>query len=83
MKETEKNTFWGLRAIRLYMKDDLMSVLSVSLVALPLGPGTVPAISGLIPAISGGLFTTFIRGCHIGINGPTAGQIVVIRAAMK
>lgn len=79
---------WGIRAIKLYWKDDLKAGLSVSLVALPLGLGIAlasgaPAMSGLIPAILGGLITTFIRGSHIGINGPSAGQIVVFLAALE
>lgn len=69
-----------------YWKQDLLSAISVSLVALPLALGIAiasgsPPISGFIAAIIGGIVTTFIRGSHIAINGPANSLIVVILAA--
>ncbi len=73
----------GLSGIREHWRDDFTAAISVSLVALPLGLGIAlaagfPPISGVIAAIIGGLLTTFIRGSHIGINGASEGQIVVL-----
>lgn len=64
-------------------RPDLFAAISVSLVAMPLGFGIAiaseaPPMAGIITAIIGGLFTTFIRGSHLAINGPAAGLIVVI-----
>ncbi len=69
-------------------RNDLIAGLSVALVALPLGIGIAlasgaPPMSGLIPSIIGGLMTTFIRGSHLGINGPAAGLIAVTLSATK
>lgn len=68
-------------------RNDLIAAISVSLVAMPLALGIavasgVPPMSGIFSAIVGGLVTTFIRGSHLGINGPTAGLIAVILAAL-
>lgn len=70
-------------------RHDLIAAISVALVALPLGLGisiasgsTVPAMAGVISAIIGGLVTTFIRGSHIGINGPGAGLVGVSLAGV-
>ena len=57
------------------------------MVALPLGLGIalasdLPAMSGVIAAIVGGLITTFFRGSHVGINGPTAGLIAVTLSSL-
>ncbi|MCB9262438.1 MAG: SulP family inorganic anion transporter [Flavobacteriales bacterium] len=70
-------------------RHDLIAAISVALVALPLGLGisiasgdSVPPMAGVISAIIGGLFTTFIRGSHVGINGPGAGLIGVSLAGI-
>lgn len=70
-------------------RHDVVSAISVALVALPLGLGisiasgsTVPAMAGVISAIIGGLVTTFIRGSHIGVNGPGAGLVGVSLASV-
>jgi len=42
----------------------------------------IPPIAGLITAIIGGLVTTFFRSAHLSINGPAAGLIGVILAAV-
>lgn len=59
-----------------------MAALSVTLVALPLALGIAvasdaPPMAGLISVVVGGLVTTFIRGGHISINGPSKALIVV------
>ena len=75
--------FTGLKALRLYWKDDLGAAFSVALVALPLALGIslasgAPPMSGVMTAVIGGLLTTFIRGSYVGINGPANGVIVVV-----
>lgn len=40
-------------------------------------------MSGVFSALVGGLLVTFIRGSHLGINGPTAGLIVIILHAER
>lgn len=67
-------------------QSDLIAAISVAFVALPLGLGIaiasgVPPFSGIIAAIVGGVVTTFYRGSHVGINGPSAGLIAVILSA--
>jgi carbonic anhydrase len=70
--------------LKQYWKGDLIAAFSVALVALPLGLGIsiasgegVSPMAGIVSAIIGGLVTTFIRGSHVGINGPGAGLIGV------
>ena len=68
-------------------QSDLLAALSVSLVALPLALGIAVAsdvepIAGIISAIIGGVVTTFFRGSYVAINGPAAGLIAVILAAI-
>ena len=77
----------GWRDLKEHWRSDLIAAISVALVALPLALGIAvsagaPPISGLIASIIGGLVTTFFRGSHISINGPTAGLIVVILGAI-
>ena len=67
---------------------DFMAALSVSLVSLPLALGIAiaagaPPMAGLICVIVGGLVTTFIRGSHVGINGPAKALIVVALVASE
>ena len=67
---------------------DLLAALSVTLVALPLALGIAvasdaPPMSGLISIVVGGLVTTFIRGGHISINGPSKALIVVALVASE
>ncbi|WP_373514388.1 SulP family inorganic anion transporter, partial [Persicitalea sp.] len=80
MQTLPKTGFAGLKE---NWQSDLLAALSVSLVALPLGLGIAiaseaPPMAGLFAAIIGGIVTTFFRGSHIAINGPTAGLIAVI-----
>lgn len=79
----------GLAGLAENWRHDLIAAISVALVALPLGLGisiasgsTVPAMAGVISAIIGGLVTTFIRGSHVGINGPGAGLVGVSLAGV-
>lgn len=76
----------GWQELKLYWRNDLVAALSVALVALPLGLGIAvaagaPPMSGLISVIVGGLVTTFIRGSHVGINGPANVLVVVALTA--
>ncbi len=73
----------GLAGLKENWQSDLLAAVSVSLVALPLGLGIAiaseaPPMAGLFAAIIGGIVTTFFRGSHVAINGPTAGLIAVI-----
>lgn len=77
----------GWRGITHHWQNDLIAAFSVSLVALPLSLGIAIAsgmepMSGLIAAVVGGVVTTFFRGGHVAINGPAAGLIAVILAAI-
>ncbi|MFY0625508.1 MAG: SulP family inorganic anion transporter [Reichenbachiella sp.] len=86
MKEAHPST--GFKGIIHHWKDDFAAAISVSLVALPLTLGIAlasgaPPMSGLIAAILGGIFTTFFRGSFVGINGPTAGLIVVVLSGVE
>nr|WKN39853.1 solute carrier family 23 protein [Tunicatimonas sp. TK19036] len=76
----------GWQGFKMYWRSDLVAALSVALVALPLGLGIAvaagaPPMSGLISVIVGGLVTTFIRGSHVGINGPANALVVVALTA--
>ena len=67
---------------------DLLAALSVTLVALPLALGIAiasgaPPMAGLISVVVGGLVTTFFRGGHISINGPSKALIVVALVAAE
>ncbi len=79
----------GFAGLAQNWRHDLIAAVSVALVALPLGLGIsiasgsmVPAMAGVISAIIGGLVTTFIRGSHVGINGPGAGLVGVSLAGV-
>lgn len=78
----------GFKGLKENWQSDLIAAFSVSMVALPLGLGIaiasgVPPMAGIISAIVGGLVTTFFRGTHLTINGPTAGLIAAILASIE
>lgn len=78
----------GFRGLRENWHNDIVAAFSVSMVALPLSLGIAlasgaPAMSGLISALIAGFVTTFVRGSHVGINGPGNGLIAVILMAMS
>ena len=69
-------------------KSDIVSGFILFLIALPLSLGIamasgVPPLAGIIAAIVGGMFVSMVSGSHVVINGPAAGLIVVILAAVE
>lgn len=79
--------FTGLKGFTKHWRNDVVAAISVSLVALPLSlaiavAAGIPPISGLITAVIGGIVTTFFRSSALSINGPAAGLIGVILAAV-
>ena len=67
----------------MYLKEDISTAFCLALVVLPLSLGiaiasSAPPMAGVIAAAVGGLVTTFFRGSHLAINGPSAGLIAVV-----
>lgn len=77
----------GLKGLVQNWRNDFIAAISVSLVALPLCLGIalasgVEPMSGIFSAIIGGLVITLFRGSHVAINGPAAGLVAVVLAAV-
>jgi MFS superfamily sulfate permease-like transporter len=78
----------GIKGLKKYWKDDLLSGFMVSLIALPLCLGIalasgVPPMAGLLAAIVGGIFMSRVTGSFVTISGPAAGLIVVTLGAVE
>lgn len=85
MREEIPKTGW--QGLTSHWKNDIIAAVSVSLVALPLSLAIavaigIPPIAGLITAFVGGVVTTFFRSSKLAINGPAAGLIGVVLAAI-
>lgn len=83
-KELPKHGWAGLKQ---NWHRDLTSGFIVFLIALPLCLGIamasgVPPMAGIITAVVGGLVVSRISGSYVTINGPAAGLIVVVLAAV-
>lgn len=78
----------GIAGLRENWKTDIVSGFILFLIALPLSLGIamasgVPPMAGIIAAVVGGLLVSQISGSFVTINGPAAGLIVVILAAVE
>jgi len=90
MKKTQKieTPKTGLAGFTAHFKDDIISGLSVSLIALPLCMGiamasNVPVMAGFAAAIVGGILASRFGGTFVTISGPAAGLIVVTLGAVE
>jgi len=78
----------GLEGLKENWRSDLLSGFFVFLIALPLCLGIAvasgfPPSAGIITAIVGGMLVSRLNGSYLTINGPAAGLVVVIIAAVQ
>jgi MFS superfamily sulfate permease-like transporter len=78
----------GLAGLKENWRFDLTSGFILFLVALPLSAGIAiasgaPPTAGILAAVVGGIVGGLIGGSYVTINGPAAGMIVVVLAAVQ
>lgn len=77
----------GIEGLKKHWRQDLSAGFILFLLALPLSVGIaiasgMPATAGVLAAIVGGLVGSLIGGSYVTINGPAAGMIVIVVAAV-
>jgi MFS superfamily sulfate permease-like transporter len=76
-----------LAGLKQNWRSDILSGFIIFLIALPLSLGIaiasgMPPLAGIFAAIVGGIIVSQVSGSYVTINGPAAGLIVVIFAAV-
>lgn len=84
MEEKPLDGWFGLRR---YLASEVISGFVICLIALPLSVGIAlasgaPPTAGILAAMIGGLVGALLGGSYLTINGPAAGLIVVVSAAV-
>ncbi len=77
----------GLEGLQKHWRDDLAAGFILFLLALPLSVGIaiaagLPATAGILGAVVGGMVGSLLGGSFVTINGPAAGLIVIVLAAV-
>jgi MFS superfamily sulfate permease-like transporter len=82
-----KESYVNFSQIKSNLKSDFPAGFSVFMIALPLSIGIAvasgaPPTAGIIAAVVGGMLGSLCNGNRLAINGPAAGLIVIVLAAV-